>query len=587
MGEDLVTKFNKDIKSKNILISATYRINHDNILETITKLSELKYNFTQKNFDDFILAAICGKKNSFLVNFVTYNQKIQQLKNSAINIFFKKFNPNKTQMAKLLACYESRPDGDKYWVDILVSNNYQFSPDQLSNLQKIGYDLSQIYIHKPVLDISNNIYEILLSVTKSNNNPLNFLKIINNTTINIPADLLDFLLLKYKPADYNIIDILLAIIKRIKPAENTIKILKQNNIFNFEIHKILLVAGLKPTYELLDFYSENLDRFKKIADKGDYLIIFCLNSGINPDLEIFNKLLLRTLYLIGDLNNFKNIYEDKQINIYKLLLAYNIKPNLETLNCILYHFNHPNFNLILDDLLLNQNIIPNNNTLDHAIKAYYREDYNSVLQKILNYKIIPNYKNFKLAVKSQYFLNILNILIISGFELKPEYLDYILSYEKFIPNLSKYNILHDEKLYFYCHINNYFPPEYSQNFNIDPKILEFRKISKFDSYFGGNSKSNIYYSQKDLLKLSLDNLENYMKSNNLKFDRYIMDNLIKSNQKLGLYLIKKYNYSPNILTFYNYEDLKLQHKKIIQKSIKILKIGLAKNNFDYNIMLNS
>ena len=95
--------------------------------DIIVDLNNLNYNFTQSDFDNFLVNATYRKKDSYITQkpqFDTINWE------KAVKIMFTKFTPNNKQLEHLLSCYKPTTYGNTYefvWVDALIAKGHNFT----------------------------------------------------------------------------------------------------------------------------------------------------------------------------------------------------------------------------------------------------------------------------------------------------------------------------------------------------------------------------------------------------------------------------------------------------------------------------
>lgn len=548
---DAKTKLNNILKKKN----------NKNIFETILDLDIAGYEFTKQDFDN-ILNYISNSKSKSLIFKMDGYGKIW-------DILFSKFLPDNNQTDKLLSCYNPEPF-QVDWLDILIQKKYNFSDNQLEILQNLEFDIRPIFDYQIPTD--NQIKYILAHIikmvkyTREDIISLNFLK----NRKNIPPDLLNYTLSLYDGfISSGLVSAILisAILDYNLPDNQTVDIIINQKITCSSLNLVLLKTGLLDKPELLEFYCQNFNHLKPVLD-ADWLILYFINKKIYPSLDGFNSILNTRINLLPD-------NPDGGINIYKILINSNLKPNLETLHAVITSGSaKPEF----EDLLKNHNIIPIKKTILVALN----QPSNYFLKRILSYKILPDYSPNICSKNPEK----LKYLISAGFRVKLDMVELYLSKNQHIDNLEIFNINYDENLYFLCYLYDYFPESYISQFNnnIGEKIIDFRSRSLTDNIFQDTKiKIKKIINKLESTEISIKNITKYMESNKIEFDRYCLDNIIVANFNLGKYFIKNYNYEPSILTYF-----KIMAKKTslnyINNFIPILKTSLEKYNINPEYM---
>jgi hypothetical protein len=106
-------------------------------LQNIMFLDKHNYNFTQKQFDEFITAITYGKYNLLRDSRKAINTKIIL----TTKIMFSKFMPNEKQMTKLINSMD-----DWHTSNICDPLMYRLTKKQRIRLIDVGYDVGHIYI---------------------------------------------------------------------------------------------------------------------------------------------------------------------------------------------------------------------------------------------------------------------------------------------------------------------------------------------------------------------------------------------------------------------------------------------------------
>jgi len=109
----------------------------------------------------------------------------------------------------------------------------------------------------------------------------------------------------------------------------------------------------------------------------------------------------------------------------------------------------------------------------------------------------------------------------------------LLTVREHFKDLENYDIPYDEDLYYMCYINNYFPDEYNDKFNIDKNVLKMRRFM--------DNKLN-----------SDDKIITFIKDNNIKLDNYMLDTIMAHPwlKKLNHIVFVKNKCIPSPITMY-------------------------------------
>jgi len=264
-------------------------------------------------------------------------------------------------------------------------------------------------------------------------------------------------------------------------------------------------------------------------------------------------------------------------DIFKLFEVFNLTPNIETIDILI----SKNDSKLLESTLSNNFVSIDKSLLDKIIKTYDED----LIKKILDYKIIPDEETFNTLLnhyKGSIFMdgynfyvrnskleNIVNIIeqfICYGFQIKMNHIIDLLSIHKHLEQLERFDIAYDENLYYFCYIHEYYPEEYMKKYSIDSNILILRK----------------YYVKKT--KKTID-IFDFIKTHNLKIDRYVISSLFTNNPVICNELITKYKIMPDLLTLYQSttQFTKLSYTERITICNQIIEI----NNINKDFMMEN
>ncbi len=265
--------------------------------------------------------------------------------------------------------------------------------------------------------------------------------------------------------------------------------------------------------------------------------------------------------------------ESSRVDIFELFELFKLKPNIDTVDILI----DAKYFLTLNDILSRKYVPIDKILLDKIIRTHHIP----LIKKILEYKIVPDDETFKLFVNSNkesiytdgrdlYYrdsidtIEIIELFIRYGLQIKLYHIIELLSIHKHLENLERFDILYDENLYFLCYVYEYFPQEYMEKFTIDKNVLQIRKI---------NGKK---------IKNPIDIME-FIKTNNLKIDRYIVSVIFYNDNDLSSEFIINHNIFPDLLTIYRSttQYANLDYKDRLEICNKIVE----KNNITKDFML--
>ena len=559
----------------------------------IVELDKLGYNFTQKDFDDFIICAVYKKSGSFIVTVVSdYYDKEKDCEN-CIKIMFTKFSPSPKQFNLLLSCNKYNRS-IKYWVDVLIAKNYPFTAEQKKQLVDAGYDVTKFYAAAAVMsidDIKSTIKSILLSATSINVLTDKILKM----DVQYPDDFIESILIIFKvysTTGYHhthpstILEQILNIYidsKIVKLHDNINDVLVDNK-FSWRLFHYFINKGLNVSNKLIDFCASNIDY--KIL-----ILIIHKQNNIELTAEIMNKMISGTRYM----NRYKECYYDdtynklvqlgynnhinrEQLDFIDFMISYGIVPDDTTFKfacthnivklfdyCTTVHKMKPseeifkyactnNYKEIFDYCINVCSMVPTEETFKLACEKNYENIFDycttkckmlpiskhltvaltasyvnlSLINKILCYRVIPEKKHFKLALQEN--KECMELLIKFGYVMDKDDLRLSIESNHCVDNLERFNILCDEEVYYWSHINNNW--YYKDKIKLqDEKLLSLRMLCM-------------------ATKTTVDELNKYMTENTIEPDGYCLEHACHNNRPIAKYLLDKLYYNPTITTIY-------------------------------------
>lgn len=585
MTQKYEDKLNNFFKNKKIFYEEISTRNFNTktkFCDTIIKLNELDYHFTEIDFDNFLNCALHNKGSLLTLKYIGK----ERLRDKILNILFNQHNPTDIQFDKILSCYHiiNRNTIKSYhWIDIIIKKGHQFNQNQKEQILKIGYCFMKLY-ENLIISI-NDLKNILLYAFKGNiiKEKINFLEqIIPINQLNYPIDFLNYVLTIATIDDKDQLNIIILFLKYVKPNEETNSIIINKNILNNTLICSLFNAGLIPTDELMSYFSKN--------SKTIHFVFYMIKYDLKFSTDILNNLICKNLNFVVPYDIFleKSCYKthltkfkislkstknflsslgyqesiiddclnDNSIDIFKFFTKMDILPNELTLEIACFNI----YISIFDKCTSKYKLIPNKITLDKILsKLDFKnkvdiENIQHLIIKILCYKIIPDKESMNNLLKSHNITdNYVELLIKYGLILTFDDIIKLLKKNIFIHNLERFNILYDGNLYFWCHIYDLFPLEYFNKFIIEKKILDLRTLCR-------NPKT-----KKEQLDL-------YLSDNNIKLDGYCLEMACKYNKNLFEHMFRDLKCKSTSNIFYWLSRYKDVNYEILEQVIEINKI---------------
>jgi len=541
----IVKQLDKLLKTKSKLYNE-FREYPDNctLIYILIELVNENYEFTRSQFDNFIDQA-CHE------NYGSYSFFTSQLDEHKIIIKYMllKFDITEEQLSKIFSGRSRLKNC--YCYDILFEKQYNFTISDFEKLSEISYtvNLNDNYnmIHNNVIfaacvylltNKGSDNFDKCLYLLKQNVNPFNI------EHFNIILHCLSNKICRESQNIYVLLDVLFLNYDVNEDHDNCLK----TNIIQLISSKKFLIRADIINYIINKFgYNETFIEyiFDRILNHNAEFIFTLIHKGFNVTVDFLNKLLEKssisylTLQKSGDqeypkilskFGKYKLTDNLIKIPIIDLFQLYNLIPDINTLNIVCSKYVHIGF---VDILLSTYKIIPEKKTLDMCISILNYE----LTNKIINYKLTPNSNTLREITKEHCYSNssevnrIIELLINHGLNITFNDVEYLLSIQFTLDNLERFDIKYDENLYFTCYLNNNYPEEYLKKFTINKDILNMHTLCK--------SK-----------KLTYDKLIKYLRTNNMKLDRYAFDSLLYHYPAIAKHIIKDYKCVPSLLSAY-------------------------------------
>jgi hypothetical protein len=552
-----------DTKLLNKLLQTPQKLAKEINAKTVGRLTHLldslidqNYVFTQDQFELYLDQACeqIRNKHSFIgIDTPTLKK---------INIYMiNKFTITETHATKILTGLSNvYYSNNLYILDVLFTKQYIFTVPQFKQMMKFNYHPTII-----INTINNNCVYLgckSMSLTRTTDISPQFTNLIDNLKKGYQftnEHLAILLLITGYYGYYNVqtsqLDSLLnLLLLDVQDTDALLKILSSNINCRHEVHKYIL------KYIINKFgFNEELVQFifKDMINDEPNMLLHLMLKGYIPTTQNLNQLLEYNRAIIIPLPNINNydtinlpstflsscIKNDKvQLLPIELFERFNISPNLATLNTTCKNGRFLETKMLLEKY----NIIPEKNTLDWSIKSLNLE----LIQTILNFKLTPDTHTFHILNPGSYRNDtkdkILEMLINYGLMITINDIDDLLRQQYAINDLSRFNIPYDEKLYFMCYCNNYYPKEYLNYMTLNKKTLELHELCKTSTF-------NI--------------ITKYIQETNTKLDKYCMSFLMKDGLKL-LAIINKYGCKPCEFAMYK----NLNNKDLEEWALKEYKI---------------
>ena len=116
----------------------------------ILELTKLKYNFSKKQFDQFIERICDGWILNSYVFTRLYNYDYDDYRNECINTMMNLFDPSNNQLDMIFKCIGKQTHHYIHehteWPSVLINKKYKFSNDQLLLLKDLKYNVNDAFM---------------------------------------------------------------------------------------------------------------------------------------------------------------------------------------------------------------------------------------------------------------------------------------------------------------------------------------------------------------------------------------------------------------------------------------------------------
>lgn len=512
--------------------------------ESIINLHKLGYDFTQKEFDNFITNATHQKGRGYIATY-PYNNDKRIRRTQVIDIMFSKFTPSEKQFKMLFACAGT---GANDWINVMIKRNYIFNDKQKKELINIGYDTTKLYVNKTNL-LLDEIKIVIQSTLNAHSNCADLITIINNNIVEYPPDFINWVLDQLPCQNVGPInikhhkDVLDIFLKQLnlKFNENSLTYVYKFNSCEFVYYCV--ENGLIPN-------NESMTICAKTPKFIELLFYFHIKFGLKITTEIMNDVIQKKYNYINheyvaynhyystsddlkvkimletfgyDTNIINEAKTTQGISIYKLFRLLNVIPNEETFlfGC------KQQLKYVVDDCTKIFKMYPTSEHLQSILSNGHNVNM-ELLNDILCYKILPTKGEFNILLNSSGNSDAIELLIKYGLVLDIIDIKNSLYRKIIIKDLDRFNIPYDETLYYYCYLHNTFP--YDNEMQIDANIFELRKMCR-------NKLTTV------------EKFAEYINKTNITPDKYCFDHACANNYAIMEYMLKQ-NFNPTPIMHY-------------------------------------
>lgn len=517
----LTKKLNALFKSSHI--QKEYHKTDRPLINTLLEAVNVNYQFTPKQIDTFLyMTTYYYPEQKFLESTNPDDQKI-------IEYIFTNYDIPPKYLEQLY------PDENHkcQCLDYLFKRNYDFSYDYFSFLYNYHFFDIDYYTtnHANVTFIAyqslvNQKYDVFNKcIELIEKGPFNYdsLTIPFNQQNSVPPK--------------KFIQLLNAICLKCTDDE-LYKITEFNNLILEPINYHIFIFILKRFTNKDKFIQYVID-----TDTEDDCFLTCIQNGYTPTIDDIHILLLK-----GPILKYTRKYKFlSSSDTFMLISKFDLQPNITTLNIIC----EKGYNRYVNILITNYNISPTKETLDKSMISLNI----NIIRQILNHKIIPDgdtvnmLKNYN---KNNDIIDVVELLIMHGLEIKYEHVDTLLSLGSVLKDLSRFNIKCDDKLYFTCFAYYNFPYDFC---DIDPLRLKMYELCR--------------------KKTKFNEIEQFLRTNDIKLNKYALHYIACTNPKVATQLIRYYELEPSIIT--------LLKTSVVKSFVNIDNI-IKKHNIQDNMM---
>ncbi len=528
------------------------------LINLLVELIDNNYDFTNVQFSNFI-DQICYKNGKL----PCYLSWIDTIPKKIITYMLTHNHITDSQITQLCEALCGARSGG-YIINILFEQKHEFTIDQFKFLIQIAFECPNIDNYD---SIHNNIIFMIC------------LCIIENKHQDYELFRRCILMVKQNALPFNIqhLEIILYCLetKQIKPNQitnqttYTLKLLLDalflNNGNGTEIFDLIIKTKCLNFYNIFiieyvinkfecdtRFANYVCDNF--IQDNPNMLFKLML-KGYESTTNNINSILKKTSNIkINANDNFDMIgltqEQIKEIansygmfHVANLFNIFDLVPDINTLNIVCEKRNNPNIKFMVEKY----NLIPEKSTLDICASS---RDYDAI-EYIINYKITPDINTLHnlcnetigFSVNENEFFGgpynyinnikkIIDLFIFHGLNINNDMVIYFGTKGIFLDNLERFDITQNEQLYFLRYLNNRETCKQAYKYTFDNNIIELHKLCLKKS-------------------LNYDKLMVFLKTNDVKLDRFALDLIYLTIPSLGAKLTNDHNCIPSILTAYN------------------------------------
>lgn len=540
-----ISKRLTQLLNKPKLLAEEYDANGGELINTLLECVNDNYIFNPVQLNKLI-KQICGytTQGPFLSSASVIHQNIIK------HIFTKHKIPEKNIIMLTDNYWVVYTKQRHFWLHYMFDIKYDFSITELGALTKFVLDDYGDYD-----DIHNNVvFGLCMGMAHKNKKVVDkYFKIVKNN--NEPFNPVH-LELVIKLTEYNVVSneytkkILDVILKNCKNDDKIV----------FEpLMKSLCRGSDKDIFEYVIENFGYTDKFvefifDKVVKFYPSLIFNLVDKGYKLTMDNVNCMMGR-YRKFGIDNVLKYACTKKRattnIDVHELYEMFNLIPTLNELN-IACRMGYDDAGIYLMEKF---NIIPEKETLDICVSS---KNYN-LIEKVLHYKLTPDEETINKLKGDYYGLipKIVDLLLAHGLEINSSHLDFLISNEIIVNDLERFGIKYDDKLFFLCYLNDFYPEQYASKFELDNNLKKLYKICKTK-------------------RLKYEKLKEFLKTSNVKLNRYAFEYLIMINNDVASELMEDYNCIPSIIT--SYKKCNVPYKMLVDivKDNNISEIDMLK-----------
>ncbi len=321
------TESSAELSINDILLNKGSLSNWNNRNAICDAIKYKTYNFTNTDFNNFIIAATNGKSNSFIRK--KHSPKTRE--DVIINYMFTNFSPNDKQLKLITSCYKTKIYNRGFlWLDALIKRDYIFTNTQLDLINDINYPgINKLFNNKEITVETFKYYGTMISNCEIEKNDIEKIK---NYTGKFATEYLELLFASSYFGEAEETFIIEVINKTININESIYQIIIDKNITNYNIINCLISNNkCKPSNEFVKYLTESTILTKRLQ-----LLFHIMELGVQIDEKMLNNMIQQNYCKYDpttdiDFNKL-NINFDEFINLNLNIAFQNTKNTKNTKN---------------------------------------------------------------------------------------------------------------------------------------------------------------------------------------------------------------------------------------------------------------